>query len=144
MSDERNETVTGTDKPGNEYERQAADFLERFGFTVRIKPGAKDEPAWDVHGIGYNVTVRRKSDGRRLSFDFWDSKANMDEGREPTAYDILACLSADMGSPTDPDEVAKEYGPDIAPSQAYKIAAWARRLEVFFEEAEAQALVLIA
>ena len=54
---------------------------------------------------------------------------------KPSVYDVLCCVSADMRNPTEADDVAEEFG-DMKPSQAERIAAWARKIQSFFTEAE--------
>ena len=78
------------------YEKQAKKFLEDTGTTLGI-----------VY-IGHEISDNRKDGNFRdryeftltkgnhhYSADFWQSIAGSEEGKEPTAYDILACLDVD-------------------------------------------------
>ena len=129
------------------YEQQARDFLGAFGLTLNIAFKGDKCPPWEIlcnasHGDRYRVTLRRK-DSKSISFDFWNSWKDSHEGKRPTAYDVLACISSDAYAPTDPDEVAEEYG-DIKPSQAIAVAKFAKRLQAFFIDDELEALSEIA
>ena len=127
------------------YDKQAGEFLGRFGLKLGIREGTSKCPPWDDHKQGcrhgdqYRITLHRTG-GKMLAFDWWGSIAMMQEGREPTPYDILACISSDANSPTDPDEVSEEFGGDVKPSQAIAIARFAARLQRFFTEEELEAL----
>ena len=125
------------------YEKQTSEFLEAHGLTIRAAFKGDKCPAWEnegshIHGDCYRITIRRKG-GRSVSFDFWNSQADSQNDKRPTPYDILSCVSADAFSPTDPDEVAAEYG-DMKPSQAIAVARFAKRLQAFFWEDELEAL----
>lgn len=124
-----------------------------------------------THGDRFLVTIERVSTARSISFPYWapfndcymrlvDWRARHPAGRPraraisldtdpiqllhtPSTYDVLACISSDMSAPTDPDEVAREYG-EMLPSQAIAIAAFASRLQVFFTDAEREALAQIS
>ena len=147
------EYVVGTDTlqagPGDEmgmdYERQGTEFLRRFAFRLVVRFVDSRCPPWEdrrdhIHGDHYRVTVRR---GRKsLSFDYWNSYQDRAAGKSPTSCDILACLSSNISAPTDPDEVAQEFG-EMKPSQAIAIAKFARRLQRFFTPEEQEALMEI-
>jgi hypothetical protein len=115
------------------YDTMAEDFLATHGLALTFRETDK-MPDWEPHGDGYRVTVRRESDGRRLSFDWWDSQANM--GEPPRPYSVLSSIAIDAAMPTDPDELARELGGDMKPSVAVKAAKFAKRLQEFFTEDE--------
>jgi hypothetical protein len=141
-----------------DYDKQAQEFLNRFGLTVKAAFGTSKCPPWDehkhgcTHGDQYRVTIKRigadrvyykgEPGPRSISFDFWNSYADMRANKRPTAYDILACISSNAYAPTDPDEVSEEYG-GVKPSQAIAVARFARRLQDFFSEGEIEALAEI-
>ena len=135
-----------------DYEAQAQEFLDRFGFTIRAAFKGDRCPPWEqsgcVHGDRYRITIRRTElaaqnmEPKSISFDFWNSQSDMLAGKRPTAYDVLACISSEGSGPTDPDEVAEEFA-DLKPSQAIAIARFARRLQDFLTPDEADALAEI-
>jgi hypothetical protein len=118
----------------NEYEAQAERFLKRFNLTIKAAFKGDRSPPWEDR---YRVTIKR-GNKKSISFDFWKGH----DGKALTAYDILASISREATSPTDPDEVAAEFG-DMKPSQAIRIAKFAKRLQSFFTEQELEALTEI-
>lgn len=119
----------------SEYERHAKEVLKKHGIKLSIRRGDYKDPTWEgSHGDHYKVTVTRKGD-KRISFSWWGSVAMMQDGTEPTAYDILACISSDSGYPTDPDEVIQELG-EMPIKQARATARFAEKLQTFFSEEE--------
>jgi hypothetical protein len=86
------------------------------------------------------VTLRK--DGRSYGFDFWNSLNDSQNGKTPGYYDILACIASDATCPTDPDEVAREFGP-MPPSQCVAVAKAAKALRAFFSKEEIEALTEI-
>ena len=127
----------------DEYNKQAQAFLDTFGVKLKVDMRNDKCPPWNhtggcQHGDHYRVTLR-KADKRSLSFDFWGSIVDMQNHKDPTAYAVLTCLGIDVQAPTDPDEVAEEFG-DMKPSEAIAIAKFARRLQRFFSEEEVQEL----
>ena len=126
------------DEKLNEYDEKADIFLKKHGIKLSIRRGDYKEPLWgresDGHfGDHYRIVVTRK-DGKRISFSFWGSIADMQEGKDPRPYDILACMSSDSSMPTDPDEVQQEFGGNI--KQALATVKFAERLQGFFTEEE--------
>lgn len=124
----------------SEYERHAAAVAAKIGLVVDWKLIDGKAPPWNksgVHGWHYKITLIKGR--RRISFDWWDSKHAMDHGTDPTIYGILSSVSAEMTSPTDPDEVVREYG-QMLPSQAIAVAAFAKKLQRFFTPSEQEAL----
>lgn len=94
-----------------------------------------------THGFHYRPTL--KMGRRRITFDFWGSFVDWQNGLKAKHRDVLeiAALGADM--PIDPEEVLEEVGP-MDPDQARLIANEAKRFEAFgFDEimiADAQTL----
>ena len=131
----------------NEYEEQAEQFLAEHGLVIRTAFKGDKCPAWEegnlhIHGDRYRVTIKRITSGPSISFDFWNSQRDKEEDAGLTGYSVLAAINSDAYSPTDPDEVAAEYG-DMKPSQAIAIARFAKRLQTFFTEDELEALAEI-
>ena len=139
-----------------DYEMQAEQFLKRYNLTLQIRRGPDKCPPWDdnshTHGDQHLVTIR-SAPARRgrnpenpgamsVSFPFWNSLNDKASGKNPSDYNILACVSSDAHSPTDPDEVADEFG-EIKPSTAFAVAERAKELQAFFTEQELDALAEI-
>jgi len=133
-----------------DYDRQAKEFLVKHNFTVKAAFKGDRCPPWDhmrgcIHGDRYRITIKRFGANpfdpgpRSISFDFWNSQADMQANKRPTAYDVLSTIASDANAPTDPDDVAEEYGP-MPPSQAIAVAKFARRLQAFFSDEELEDL----
>lgn len=137
----------------------------------RPAPWAKGEKS----GNRYRVTLKR--DGAALAFDFWGSIADaekLDKARRalsdaenagipsdevlrelsrainaahPSAYDVLACISADTYCPDSFADFCGEYGYAIDSRAALatfrRCDRFAKRLRAFFSEKEIAALVEI-
>ena len=134
----------------NEYEAKAQEFLDKHDLTIKMAFKGDRCPPWQgkggcIHGDRYRITVKRAAEEfgssitafgpRSISFDYWNSMADMQADRRPSVYDILSTLASESHAPTDPDEVAEEFG-DTPPSQAIAIAKFAQRLQDFFTEQE--------
>lgn len=94
-----------------QYEKQAADFLKSTKSTLAIEFYKKDKYFADdtQYRNIYDVTIRKGNE--RYKFTFGDSVMNTNEGKKPTAYDILACLTKyDVGSFED---FCSEFGYDF-------------------------------
>ena len=79
----------------DEYEMQAKQFCRETGTRITIrKAGEVDRFPGDPEPTGwrnkYRVTIERR--GERFNTPFYDSIANDQTNRRPTAYDVLACL----------------------------------------------------
>jgi hypothetical protein len=126
-----------------DYERKASAFLEKYGFTITIKECPyQTSPNWSSpepeklrHGIKYDILIEAKDGRVSLSFPFWDSIYNMENGLTPTEYHVLACVSGESQNPTDPDEVYEEFG-NMKPSQARDIATFTKLIQSFFRPEE--------
>jgi len=138
-----------------DYDKQAQDFLDKHGLTIRAAFKGDRCPPWDdhkrgcTHGDRYRVTIKRNAEEfgssitafgpRSISFDYWNSYHDMRESKRPTAYDVLTTVGSDSQPPTDADEVLEEYGP-MKIAQARLVATFARRLQDFFTEQELEDL----
>jgi hypothetical protein len=89
-------------------ECNADEFLTRNGIALQIVPGARGVCSWQPSGRGYRVTL--SADGRAVSFDFWGSINDKRAGRDPSAYDILACVSSDITTPSTFKGFRSEFG----------------------------------
>ena len=81
---------------------------------------------------------------KRITFDFWNSQHDMQEGKSPTVYDVLSCIGADVGLPDAFEEYCREFGGDEDSRKALRTFArvdkLAKRLRAFFTEDEIEAL----
>ena len=136
-----------------DYEAQAQAFLDQFGLRFRAVQHGDRCPPWCgedekgcCHGDRYRVTISREGSGR-LSFDFWNSVKDVQDGKEPTAYDVLACISGDIYTPEDFAEFCSEYGYDPDSRRAYQMFKrcdrFGKRLREFFDDEQREALGLI-
>ena len=95
----------------NEYIRQAQRFLNRSGAALKIElVGRAINKDWggnDFRNL-YNVTLTTSKG--KFRFDFWDSIYNTERDKEPTAYDILACLT--KYDPGTFEDFCSEFGYD--------------------------------
>ena len=136
----------------SEYETKAEAFLTRFGLKFRATFKGDRCPEWCDgacnHGDRYRVTFWRSNRRpRRISFHFWNSVNDMQTGHNPSAYDVLACISGDVYCPDTFDEFCGEYGydPDSRKGHATfkRVRAFSRRLQAFFSDEEREALAEI-
>jgi hypothetical protein len=147
------------------YHAEAAAFLDAHQLDVLITLSEDDKcPPWTphvpsvkgcrkcgmVHGDQYRVTIRRAGTTvtalherqpapltpHSISFDFWGSPRDRETHCSITAYDVLACVSADANCPTDRDNAIAEMGMDPDSHRKYqsalRIARFAARLQRFF------------
>lgn len=128
-----------------DYQQQAGDFLRKWGieFAVRKTNSGKCPPFCDgkhVHGDEHRITLKRPLNGKRLKFPFWNSLRDSEEGKEPTAYDVLACLGSDTSCPDTFEEFRREYGYDQDSRKALALFrrcdTFGRKLRAFFDNEE--------
>lgn len=77
----------------NTYENQAQKFLKKTKTMLGIVYKEYGSMPWDTKGVQrdiYEITLSNKNGS--YTFDFGTSIADTEAGREPTAYDVLACL----------------------------------------------------
>jgi hypothetical protein len=102
-----------------DYQKQAADFMEKTGATMKVDFLKNDfyfDGDKETRDI-YRITLKRQ--GRRYSFNFGTSLNDTQTNTAPTAYDVLACLTK-----YDPDDFANfcaDYGYDEDSRKAEKI-----------------------
>ena len=159
-------------KTSKEYQQEAQAFLDRFGLKVRAVLKGDRCPPWtgstkadhagcprgecnDVHGDRYRVTISRRGDymgnqgltPKRIAFDFWNSLNACQKGEEPTAYDVLACISSDVYCPETFEDFCGEYGYEQDSRKAFAVfkrcATFAEKLRAFLTEDEQEALAEI-
>lgn len=81
----------------SEYDKQALDFAERFGVTLKIR-GVRVGSFFDDEGISRHIfKLQLKSKNGSYTFEFGQSIAY--GAKEPTLYSVLACMQKyDVGS----------------------------------------------
>lgn len=83
----------------------------------------------------------------RITFDFWDSVANANAGKAPTAYSVLACISSDAHTSETFEDWCSEYGESTDYLKALqtfrRCNTFAKRLRAFFTPAELEQLAEI-
>ena len=127
----------------SEYDKQAADFLAKYGIKFRATLSDTKTAEWDDGKTGqrhhYRITLSKPGAG--VSFDFFGSVADYKAGRkEATPYDVLACLSSDANTPETFEEFCSEYGYNADSRKDYatfrRCDRLARRLRAFFTAEE--------
>lgn len=137
----------------NDYEGNAQRFLDRNGIRFRVTWKGGACPPWGpqvdracnhVHGDRYRVNLIKRNPPAQVSFDFWNSAADMQAGKQPTAYDVLACISSDIYTPETFEDFCSEYGYDTDSRRTEKLFeradSFARKLREFFSETETSQL----
>lgn len=134
-----------------DYEKQAQDFLDRFGIKFRTTLADSKPASFEPHGHHYRVTLSKGERGQgvkfgqRVTFDFWGSQHDQAAGRrELSAYDVLACISGDVYCPETFEDFCSEYGYEtdsIKALQTFNRASrFAKRLRAFFSKEEREIL----
>jgi len=102
-----------------EYDTQARKFLEKFGLKLQVTfLGEEVNDLWEdtqnprlQYRPKYRVRITRRGGiGKKLTFTFWDSISNYEDGKEPSAYSILASIASDQTCPDTFQEFCSEYG----------------------------------
>lgn len=132
----------------NEYDAQARAFLGRFGLKLSATFKGDRCPPWCdggcVHGDRYRIRISGQNGKGSISFDFWNSLNDVQEGRRPRAYEVLACISSEAYCPDTFEDYCAEYGYDEDSRMAEKsfklLDKFARRLRAFFTTEELEAL----
>lgn len=98
----------------NEYEQQAADFLQATETTINIiRDGVVDHfPNDTLKGFRYRYRVTLSRDGKHYAFPFYGSVYAYEHNQDITAYDVLACVEKYEPAATLKD-FAYEFGYDI-------------------------------
>jgi hypothetical protein len=123
------------------YDAQARQFLTRHGLALRVTLSDSKPANFTPAGHHYRVTLwRENGESARLVFDFWGSANDAKEKRDPSAYDVLACLSSDVNTPETLADFIAEFGGDsdsISTRQTFNRAnRFAKQLRAFFTAEE--------
>jgi len=143
----------------SEYETQAETFLQSNGIKFRATLSNSKSAAWDDGKDGernhYRVTLSktlrlkmpegtRQIPACRLTFDFWGSINDAQQGKHPTAYDVLARISGDVHCPETFADFCADYGYEedsIKALQTFRrCSRFGKRLQEFFTAAEIEQL----
>ena len=125
----------------SEYETKANAFLESHAIRFHAKQMADKCPIWcdgqHIHGDRYLVTFSRKP-RKRMTLSFWNSLDDVQHGRAPTAYDVLAAI--EKYDPGTFEDFCGEFGYDTDSRKAattYRlvIREW-RKVSGFFTSEE--------
>lgn len=73
------------------------------------------------HLLHYKYKVTLSRNGKRYTFNFYDSYHNYLEEQDPTAYDVLASLYVYQEVPDSIDEFADEFGFDAEKKETFYI-----------------------
>lgn len=110
----------------NEYTKQANDFLREANAKMTISYiDTTINEAWGDKEYRNVYKAIIKTPKGQMTVKFWDSIHNTNYGKEPTKYDILACLQKyDVGSI---DDFVAEFG--------YEVNSWddVRRIEKIYK-----------
>lgn len=101
----------------NEYQKQAKDFLENCGATMKITYlGEEINKTWNEYAYRNVYMATIKTPLGVMKVKFWDSFYNLYNNQKPTEYDILASLQKyDVGSFED---FVSEFGYEIDKPQS--------------------------
>jgi hypothetical protein len=142
----------------SEYTKQANDFLTKHQLEFTAEPAGSMPPPWHEpptfrtkypHGLRYAITIKRVGRGHcsPISFDFWGSINDREKKKQPTAYDVLACISSDVNCPETFEDFCSEYGYDEDSRKAFAqfetCAEFGKKLRAFFTEDEREELAEI-
>lgn len=87
---------------------------------VTSKRGDKESP-WGNSGDNYKITA--SYNGNRFQFNFWDSIANMQGGKDCDLRSAIYCWASDVFvsmNASSADDIASEFGYD-KPSEAIRV-----------------------
>lgn len=102
-----------------EYENQAKEFCDKTKTNIYINFMESVKDPWrngsNHYANKYKVTIKRNK--KQMTVIFTDSIANYYNCKEPTAYDILACLT--KYDPYSFEDFCAEYGYDVDSRKAY-------------------------
>ncbi len=148
-----------------DYQQQALSFLSRNGLKLRITLSNSKVAPWD-DGKGernhYRVSIwreDRKADAlyrepidnfpqpmrsARLVFDYFGSINDAATGRQPSEYDVLACLSSDLHCDESLSDFCANMGyseDSIKAKQTFtRCKRFSERLQGFFTQKEQEEL----
>lgn len=126
----------------SEYTKQAEQFLKEHDIDFKAVRKADKCPLWckgdHVHGERYIATFTRLGVKQRFSLSFWNSFNDVQTGKTPTAYDVLAAIQ--KYDPEDFHEFCLSFGyseDSIKASKIHKMVMqeW-KKVSEFFSPSE--------
>lgn len=103
-----------------EYEKQAKEFCDKTKTNIYINfvDCVRDpfEDGSNNYANKYKVIIKRNN--KQMTVIFTDSIYNCYNGKEPTVYDILSCLT--KYDPYNFEDFCYEFGYDLNSRKAYK------------------------
>lgn len=100
----------------NDYDKQAADFLAKHNLILTKELSNSKGANWQPHGNHYIITLDRGHDP--IHFDFFGSINDMNNGVDPSDYEILSTVSAELDCPETFGEYLDEFG--VVPEGSYE------------------------
>jgi len=88
-------------------EVQVEAFMDRHGIRFKATRGSK-AARWQPSGYHYRVSL--VGNHRRLSFDFWDSRRNMELEKDLTAGSVFSCIASEIYCPETYEEFVSDFG----------------------------------
>ena len=97
------------------------EYTTQTGKSITVTATDCDKPAhWNPSGNHYRVTIR--VNGKRHTFDFWGSYADMTQGKPAELRAALSCFASDamaFDNTRDVDDFSAEFG-YTKPSEAIR------------------------
>lgn len=130
----------------SEYTEKAEKFLKEHDISFSAVMKGDKCPLWckgdHIHGERYFITLKRKGTKQRYSLSFWNSLNDMQTGKKPIAYDVLAAIQ--KYDPQSLEEFCQEYGyytDSIEANKVYKavVKEW-QSVAKFFSLSELEEL----
>lgn len=129
------------------YELDANTKLTQVGGTIKIKLSNTKECPWRGENIGgdhYRFTL--ETPHGTYTSDYWGSHNDMTSGKEPSAYDVLSCLT--WHNPGEFSDFCSEFGysvDSISALQTYRAVfkQWNALRRIFPADADRELLATI-
>lgn len=125
------------------YQLEAQEALVKCNAKMTITlSNTKTPKNWESKGDHNHYRVTIKTSLGRYSFDFWGSINDAREGKDPTEYDVIACL--EWNTPESFEDFCAEYGYEEDSRKAENIwkdcRKMTKRLNAIFTESQIEIL----
>lgn len=124
-------------------EIRATGFCNKFNITIKVVYIDKTCPPWDdpshLHGDRFRIYVHRTGTYKSLRYFYWNSYNESRAKKAPSTWDIIVNLYQEIDTPTDYQELMKNYG-YTSIREAKEVAKWAYKVQNFFSEEEKETL----